>query len=591
MYAVSQTYWNDVWLPARQLSIRAEIDGTVVGSESQVLDMHNIKSCSVSEKLMNESKFEIGNAVMRTLSISFFDETGSIAAVGLGGATLDLYFGLNGTEVFYSRFYINETYTKGIQVQCECVDAMAFADIPYISTLSLPASLYLVAQEVADKCGLTLIDATIPNGSIEISVLPENVSCRQMLQYIAQITGSNAKIKRTQGKDVTFAELEVTGKTIPNTATFKIEVAENPVNITGVTYGQDYVVGTTAYAISLNSNPILDSLGSETITQILNTILSKYSTLSYYPSKANINLNAAFESGDIVSLTDKNGNEYLTIISQINATGTSQMRIVGSGATKEQNKYVTQGILSGRVAEILREVSLIETDLIPQISQAIIDASEKITGAISGHIYIPEADDPYGLSTGQILIMDAATPDEAINVWRWNLNGLGFSDSGVNGTFETAITQDGQIVANFITAGIMNASVIKTGTLASTNNASWIDLDNGTFNLGNGSLVYDGTTLNIQKQIDDATDRLDEQSQYIKIDPSEPSITIGTSENGANIKVEDDVLTLNGADNTKATLKSSKFNVDQIQTKKQYFGTSCAWVLGENGHLSLKKVN
>ena len=591
MYAVSQAYWNNVWLPARQLTIRAEIDGTVVGSESQTLDMHNIKSYSMSEKLMNESKFEIGNAVMRTLSISFFDETGSIAAIGLGGATLDLYFGLNGEEVFYSRFYINEIYTKGIQVQCECVDAMAFADVPYVSTLSLPVSLYLVAQEVADKCGLTLVDATIPNGDTEISVLPENVSCRQMFQYIAQITGSNAKIKRTQGKDVTFAELEVTGKTIPNTATFKFEVAENPINITGITYGQDYVVGTTAYAIVLNSNPLLDQLGSETITRILNTILAKYITLSYYPAKVSVNLNAAFESGDIVTLTDKNGNEFLTIVSQINITGTSQMRIVGSGATKEQNNYVTRGLISGKISEILREVSLIETEMIPDISQAIIDASEKITSAISGHIYIPETNDPYGLSTGQILIMDAATPDESTNVWRWNLNGLGFSDSGVDGTFETAITQDGKVVADFITAGIMNASVIKAGTLASANNTSWIDLDDGTFNLGNGALVYDGATLNIQKQIDDATDRLDEQSQYIKIDPSEPSITIGASENGAYIKVEDDVLTLNGADNTTATLESSKFNVDQIQIQKQYFGTSCAWILGENGHLSLKKVN
>ena len=44
MYAVSQAYWNNVWLPARQLTIKAVINGTVVGSEPQMLNMNNIKS-------------------------------------------------------------------------------------------------------------------------------------------------------------------------------------------------------------------------------------------------------------------------------------------------------------------------------------------------------------------------------------------------------------------------------------------------------------------------------------------------------------------------------------------------------------------
>lgn len=46
-------------------------------------------------------------------------------------------------------------------------------------------------------------------------------------------------------------------------------------------------------------------------------------------------------------------------------------------------------------------------------------------------------------------------------VWRWNLGGLGYSNNGVNGPFETAITQDGSIVANFITAGILTGILVQ----------------------------------------------------------------------------------------------------------------------------------
>lgn len=57
----------------------------------------------------------------------------------------------------------------------------------------------------------------------------------------------------------------------------------------------------------------------------------------------------------------------------------------------------------------------------------------------------------------ELLIMDTDDIQTASNVWRWNENGLGFSSSGYNGTYATAITADGQIVADFITTGSLDA--------------------------------------------------------------------------------------------------------------------------------------
>lgn len=79
----------------------------------------------------------------------------------------------------------------------------------------------------------------------------------------------------------------------------------------------------------------------------------------------------------------------------------------------------------------------------------------------------------------EICSLDTPDIETAINVWRWNNGGFGHSSKGYNGPYETAITQDGQIVANFITAGEMNAGVIKAGLLKGHKGNAYFNLDTG----------------------------------------------------------------------------------------------------------------
>lgn len=66
----------------------------------------------------------------------------------------------------------------------------------------------------------------------------------------------------------------------------------------------------------------------------------------------------------------------------------------------------------------------------------------------------------------EILIMDTPDINTAQKVWRWNQNGLGYSDKGyAPDNFKLAITADGQIVADFITSGIMSGSIVRGGDI------------------------------------------------------------------------------------------------------------------------------
>jgi len=95
----------------------------------------------------------------------------------------------------------------------------------------------------------------------------------------------------------------------------------------------------------------------------------------------------------------------------------------------------------------------------------------------------------------EFLVMDTKDINTATNVWRWNSGGLGHSKTGYYGEFGTAITQDGAIVADFITTGVLNAALIKTGLLQSFNGNSWLNMTDGTFDFAKGNLAFDGTNL------------------------------------------------------------------------------------------------
>ena len=80
----------------------------------------------------------------------------------------------------------------------------------------------------------------------------------------------------------------------------------------------------------------------------------------------------------------------------------------------------------------------------------------------------------------EVLFLNTLSLESATEVWRWNIGGLGFSSTGYNGPYKTAITQDGQIVADFITAGGMNAARITAGILSSADGRVQFDLTAGT---------------------------------------------------------------------------------------------------------------
>ena len=146
---------------------------------------------------------------------------------------------------------------------------------------------------------------------------------------------------------------------------------------------------------------------------------------------------------------------------------------------------------------------------------ALEDAIQNATNWITnGGGYIVAIKDEAG-NWKEIVSLDVNNLEQAKKVWRWNNGGFGFSATGYNGPYRLAITQDGAIVADFITVGTLTANIIKAGILKSLNGATEINMETGVARLtGNlrtetktteGKTVYsnlDSGGLTIQRNAD-----------------------------------------------------------------------------------------
>ena len=91
------------------------------------------------------------------------------------------------------------------------------------------------------------------------------------------------------------------------------------------------------------------------------------------------------------------------------------------------------------------------------MERAIQNATDLImSGKLGGYVTVTK---------NEIYIADNKDLDKAVKVWRWNSGGLGYSSNGKDGPFGTAITSDGKIVADYISTGNLDCSVLNVSNI------------------------------------------------------------------------------------------------------------------------------
>lgn len=140
--------------------------------------------------------------------------------------------------------------------------------------------------------------------------------------------------------------------------------------------------------------------------------------------------------------------------------------------TNSYDKLVVGNVKTNFLENTENNVSNLINDAIDQLKNGgeisdlindIVDhQTDMITGQDGGYVLLDPKEAP-----SRILIMDTPDKNTARNVLQINNAGIGFSKTGINGTYETAWTLDGGFNASFITAGEIVGITIRGTTLIS----------------------------------------------------------------------------------------------------------------------------
>ena len=175
-----------------------------------------------------------------------------------------------------------------------------------------------------------------------------------------------------------------------------------------------------------------------------------------------------------VNLCDTVNVEY----SELGVSATAKCVKTTYDALKDKYISIELGDAKTNIADtiIQQQQEINEKPSVSFLEQAVINATNWITGNKGGYVIFQRNADgqPY-----EILIMDKPEIEKAVKVWRWNQGGLGYSSNGYDVDYSTAITQDGAIVADFITTGTLQANLIKSGIIQSHDGRAYFNLDTG----------------------------------------------------------------------------------------------------------------
>lgn len=164
-------------------------------------------------------------------------------------------------------------------------------------------------------------------------------------------------------------------------------------------------------------------------------------------------------------------------------------------------KYVTLGSVRSNIADTIAgqnsNINNLEKDILAKPTKTDLEkAKEAATSWLTngkGYAYFRK--DDFG-NIVDILFMDTQDAETAVNVMRVGQSGIGFSHNGVSGPYESAWTIDGKFNADFITTGIILATLIKAGVLQSKDGKTFfLDLDNGILRMQATEFSISGKTV------------------------------------------------------------------------------------------------
>ncbi|EJT5921707.1 hypothetical protein N2W37_000739 [Clostridium perfringens] len=320
---------------------------------------NQIYEMNLEESVNPSDSFSIGSICSNSFDIKLIN-TGDIFDNAIVKPYVGLYIGDDIEYIPLGVFTVIKTSVKGKFINLECVDNMLGLEKVYFSDLSYPADINDIAKEICKKAGVNLA-SKLPNYRVNKI---DGYSLREAIGFIASLCGSFARFNRIG--DLEVRDYEVVKQEMTPHNLFKLDIEANECIIKKVIAKkgeEELSTGTDDGNKIVFNNPIITK-------EILSDIYTKYNGFKYIPYTAKWKGNPAIMAGDILNLTDLNGNKYNALIMEQKFTyknGISS-EVKAKGKTRQDSSFDSKGSVAQSMERYSIEQANIKKALIDKAS-------------------------------------------------------------------------------------------------------------------------------------------------------------------------------------------------------------------------------
>lgn len=472
------------------------------------------------DAVSQSGSFDIGAAIVNKLTLQINNFSGKFSDYIWDGARVVCYIGMElSTGIEKIRIctmtVTDAPYQSTAIINLTCEDYMRLFDRDYSeSKLTYPATRLQIIQDACEVCGVTLQSTRFDNDDFVIQNRPDDssITFRQVIAWVAQMGCQWAKTDaygrlcldwyKNEVPENFYNKAEVPwndieGKDILDTAGAQIITVMQKgitaidtngftpwlydVEITGIKVAEyvensskneakTYQSGKTGYVIEISDNKLIQEGSGEKICQI---IADRCVGLKFRPFTTGALTNIAWEAGDTIEISDRNGKQYKSFLTSVtlNPGAFEQLECSAKSVSRnKQKQYTLNQQVQAENKKNLKDERTAREKALEELSHRLAESSGTYTTVETK----PDGSNIYYLHNKPQL-------SDSNIVWKMTAEAWAVSTDGGQ-HWNGGMTVDGDVIARILNATGVNADWINTGTIKA------IDKD------GNITFLVDVTT-------------------------------------------------------------------------------------------------
>lgn len=448
---------SGVAAPACKIKIKLKSGKELVLTQSDLWE----GGFSMDDATSRAGSFDIGQVITNRLKLSLDDSEEQYSVYDFLDAEATAWRGgilQDGTTELLQcgSFLVQQQSNPDSSVDLTCLDNMCRTEIPYseVST-AYPATIQKIVQDICNRCGITLATTQIDNGGYVVSERPndEALTCRDVLHYAAQISGSFARCDALGRMEFRWYNEKATKHKITAIKSFTPE--NQDIIITGIQVTdasdekQSSLYGEKGYVLEVSDNPLIEAGKAPVVASYLG---KKIIGMSFRPLDLTCILDPSAEAGDPAEVTDRKGKTYTCWITNMTYATGRDTKITCDAESPSDRAAVRFSEQTKAIIENRNEIEKERTER----ELALKNLSKQL--AESSGMYITAEKQKDGSTI--YYVHDKPTLAESMIVWKLTATALGISTDGGK-TYPYGLDVSGKAILDRIYVIGINAENVK----------------------------------------------------------------------------------------------------------------------------------